>query len=212
METNRIPTEIIGIEPRIEIQQSSSANTEPTLSWEWVDQQKGIINWIIDNPTDEPIYVSILRNGYVFGEAFPEVYLYYNLSSFYKTTKPPEKVQYTLALVKFVNSVNVAFVFYVQPKQLLKIREGGFSQQPSNYKLLIVKPKKKVYARISYIPLLPVYYAYQTGLAILSLPSTYYIDTVLFEANEDVPDPFPRTVEIFNYFGRLIRKLIEKIY
>ncbi|AXQ00110.1 hypothetical protein SFV1gp28 [Sulfolobus filamentous virus 1] len=190
---------------KVKVEQSQGTGN-PSLSFQWLDQND--IEWIIDNPTQSEIYVSILRNGYVFGSAFAEVYIgngYVDLWTD-KSQSTSDSNPYRMAVLSSNNFKNIVFVFKVPPKTVLHVPEGGFSQQnpPADYSLINVTPSSLKSYLVAYDPVLPMAYILQTGNVVLSMPDPYPLTVYEFTSNVNLPNPFPRLFFQYSTLQKLL--------
>lgn len=116
-----------------------------------VDQNNGIVHWVITNGTNETKYVVIYRGAifedftvqpYPFGNAYYPVYAgkICGQTASYPIQNLNNIPPYSLGMI---NNKIVAFVFQVPPNSQLSIAEGGFNGvKQLIYTLIEVKPEK----------------------------------------------------------------------
>ncbi|AZI75875.1 hypothetical protein SBFV3_gp40 [Sulfolobales Beppu filamentous virus 3] len=200
------------IKPEVKATVSTSTSTgSPSLSYQWISQNG--IEWIIDNPTDSLIYAVIVRNGYVFGDAFTEVYIRNGVANIWesKTDTTPESNPYRIALLYDGQNLVFGFVFAVPPHTVLKVPEYGFSQQnpPSDYSLVTVSPSNTVTVLVAYDPMLPVAYTFQSDELVLSMPSPYPLTVLMFNSPVTLPNVFIRFFYSYGFLPQLLLPVME---
>ena len=129
----------------------------PLVTWNWYNEDEGVVQWVFDNQTPKTVSFLLFRNGYFFGNAFWPVYVAnpgFNVSWITVTPVQPldnsgdlEKHGARLAPVKIpgsstTNKYLIAFVFTLTPESFYSILEGGFSKEmpPSDIALVNVVP------------------------------------------------------------------------
>jgi len=157
------------------------------------DPSQGQVNWIMQNKTNSPQLVSLLRgailniNGqtytipdYLFGNAFAEVYFANNLSSF--ITDLNNIPFYSLAIVNNNDGVRtIAFVFQIPPNSVIIAPEYGFSGlQNIDGQLLEATPINQNLFAVIYDFSEIIEYEYQTGINVNYPPDPYMVQSYQF--------------------------------
>ena len=196
------------------------------------DQKEGRVDWIMQNKTNTPKLVSLLRGAelnidnqtfkipeYLFGNAFAEVYFADELSNF--ITNLIDIPLYSLAVMRNKDeNKTIAFVFQIPSNSLIKAPEYGFRGLQSLFgQLLEVTPIAKNLYAIAYDFTEIVEYEYQTGIFVNYPSDPYIVQSYEFEINNLGTIVTPRLIlEIpesdVNAVKSLIadiRKIIDKL-
>jgi len=157
------------------------------------NQSQGRVDWIMQNKTNSPILVSLLRgaeitlNGqtytipnYLFGNAFAEVYFANDLSNF--ITNLQNIPLYSLAIVRNkLDNRTIAFVFQIPPNSVIIAPEYGFiGLQSLSGQLLEVTPLNQNLFTVVYDFTEIIEYEYQTGIYVNYPPDPYIIQSYQF--------------------------------
>jgi len=196
------------------------------------DSSQGRVDWIMQNKTNSPILVSLLRgaelniNGqiytipdYLFGNAFAEVYFANNLSNF--ITDLNNIPLYSLAIVSNNDGVRtIAFVFQIPQNSMIIAPEYGFTGlQSLNGELLQARPINQNLFVVVYDFSEIVEYEYQTGINVNYPPDPYMVQSYEFLVNNlgeiitqrlilELPESDINTV---NSLIKDIEKIIDKL-
>jgi len=154
---------------------------------------QGKVDWIMQNKTNSPILVSLLRGGilsennqmytipnYLFGNAFAEVYFANELSSF--ITNLQNIPLYSLAIVrdKYYDRT-IAFVFQIPANSVIIAPEYGFTGLQSLFgELLEVTPINQNLFTIVYDFAEIIEYEYQSGTLVNYPPDPYIVQSFEF--------------------------------
>jgi hypothetical protein len=192
------------------------------------DSKEGEVNWIIQNKTNSPILVSLLRgavlniNGqtytipeYLFGNAFAEVYFANDVSNF--ITDLDNILLYSLAIVRNNQGTRaIAFVFQIPANSVIIAPEYGFTGlQSLSGELLEVTPINQNLFGIVYDFAEIVEYEYQTGIYVNYPPDPYIVQSYQFQIENLGQIMTPRLIlelpESDVYTVKSLIKDIEKI-
>jgi len=210
-------------------------NDKLTLYYNY-DPKEGRIDWIMQNKTNSPILVSLLRgmtlneNGqmitipeYLFGNAFAEVYFANELSNF--ITNLQYIPHYSLAIIrdKYYDRT-IAFVFQIPANSVIIAPEYGFKGLQSLFgELLEVTPVNQNLFGIIYDFAEIVEYEYQTGIYVNYPPDPYIVQSFEFLIDKlgeivtprlilEIPETDINTVKnLVNDIKKIIDKL-KKIF
>ena len=168
-----------------------------------VDQNNGIVNWVITNGTSETKYVVIYR-GAVFDNFTVEPYPFGN--AYYpdyagiicgKTVSFPIQnlnniPPYSLGMI---NNKIVAFVFQVPPNSQLTVAEGGFNGvKQLIYNLVEVTPEKLHTYLVFWCLFQWFDYMLQTGFNVTPVTLPWVVKIYNFTTNVSMPTAFPNLV------------------
>ncbi|WP_343577404.1 hypothetical protein [Mycobacterium sp.] len=114
-------------------------NDKLRVSYEYIDETTGLVEWKIENLTDKSISCVLYRNGYYFGDAFFPIYIQ-NLGTdfiqkFEYTSGEINSMELQLIILNGFKPI-VCFVFNILPKKSVNFLEDGFVDGivPSNYR------------------------------------------------------------------------------
>ena len=192
------------------------------------DPKEGRVDWIMQNKTNTPKLVSLLRGAefqnftipeYLFGNAFAEVYFADELSNF--ITNLIDIPLYSLAIMRNKDeNRTIAFVFQIPPNSIIKAPEYGFRGMQNLFgKLLEITPIAKNLYAIAYDFAEIAEYEYQTGIFVNYPSDPYIVQSYEFQIDEFGTIVTPRLIlEIpesdVNAIKSLvtdIRKIIDKL-
>jgi len=192
------------------------------------DSSQGEVDWIMQNKTNSPVLVSLLRgavlniNGqtytipnYLFGNAFAEVYFANDISNF--ITDLNNIPLYSLAIVMNNQGTRaIAFVFQIPANSVIIVPEYGFTGlQSLSGELLEVTPINQNLFTIVYDFAEIVEYEYQSGIYVNYPPDPYVVQSYQFLVNDLGQIITPRLIlelpESDVYTVKSLMKDIEKI-
>ncbi len=127
--------------PKIQIEQ----NPYVTVTWNWHNQNEGIVEWIFKNNSNEKQEVILLRgaidkNGtvlayYYFGNAYWVDYLFLGITKWQRNnTTLKNNENPPIAVIQIGDKYLIAFEFTLAPNTTWSVLEGGFINglQPYN--------------------------------------------------------------------------------
>jgi len=185
------------------------------------DQKEGRVDWIMQNKTNTPKLVSLLRGAefqnftipeYLFGNAFAEVYFADELSNF--ITNLINIPLYSLAIMKSKNgNKTIAFVFKIPPNSVIVAPEYGFRDMQNLFgKLLEVTPINQNLYTVVYDFTEIIEYETQTGIYVYYPPDPYIIQSYEFQIDEFGTIVTPRLIlEIPESDVNAVKSLISDI-